>query len=112
MADAEGLDVLLTHLQAQQQQMAKGLTGLEQFSRVEGELPIDVSLELAVLTLAHFRYRGIPQWRVQQTYSFTCDGVFALTYVESWEQGTPIRFTPEETVVIARHLIQQEDDEW
>jgi hypothetical protein len=112
MAEAEGLDVLLNRLQEQQRRQARGLTGLEQFSRVEGELPIDISLELAVLTLAHFRYRNIPQWRIQQTYSFTCDGVFARTYVESWEQGLPIRFTPEEAIVIARHVSQQDDEEW
>lgn len=112
MAEAEGLEVLLSRLQEQQRRAARGLTGLEEFARVEGELPIEISLELAVLTLAHFRYRGIPQWRIQQTYSFTCDGVFARTYVESWEQGLPIRFTPEEAIVIARHVSQQEDDEW
>jgi len=112
MSEAEGLNSLLHRLQEQQYRVAKGLVGLEQFSRVEGELPIDISLELAVLTLAHFRYRGIPQWRIQQTYSFTCDGVFARTSVESWEQGLPIRFTPEEAIVIARHISQQDDEDW
>jgi hypothetical protein len=111
MGEANSLEALLNQLQEQQRREARGLTGLEDFSRIE-ELPFDSSLELAVLTLVHFRYRGIPQWRIQQTYSFTCDGVFLRTFVESWEPGLPIRFTPEEAIVIARHLSQQDCAEW
>jgi hypothetical protein len=112
MGEADSLEVLLNRLKEQQRREARGLNGLNDFSPVEGELPIDSSLELAVLTLVHFRYRGVPQWRIQQTYSFTCEGIFRRTYVESWEPGMPIRFTPEEAIVIARHLSQQDCAEW
>lgn len=112
MGEAESLEGLLSRLKEQQRREAKGLTGLDDFSLFQGELPIDTSLELAVLTLVHYRYRGIPQWRIQQTYSFTCDGIFQRTYVESWQFGMPIRFTPEEAIVIARHLSQQDYAEW
>lgn len=98
----------LQELQAWQQREAKGLTGLDDFTPVQGNLPIDPSLELAVMALVRSRYRGVAQWRVYQTYSFTCEGVFLKTYVESWEPGLPIRFTPEEAIVIARHLSKAE----
>lgn len=94
----------LQDLQEWQRREEKGLTGLEDFVPIQGDLPIDPSLELAVMALVRSRYRGVAQWRVHQTYSFTCEGVFLKTYVESWEPGIPIRFTPEETIVIARHL--------
>lgn len=110
MGEVNSLEALLHQLKEQRRREARGLTGLENFLPVQGELPLDTSLELAVLTLAHYRYRGIPQWRVQQTYSFTCDGIFLRTYVESWESGNPIRFTPEEAIVIARHVSQQDGD--
>jgi hypothetical protein len=112
MGEANSLEGLLNRLKEQQQLEARGLTGLDDFSPVHGELPLDSSLELAVLTFAHYRYRGIPQWRIQQTYSFTCNGIFLRTYVEAWEPGIPIRFTPEEAIVIARHLSQQDYAEW
>lgn len=112
MGEANSLEVLLKQIKEQQRREARGLTGLDGFSLVQGELPIDTSLELAVLTLVHYRYRDIPQWRIQQTYSFTCEGIFLRTYVESWEPGIPIRFTPEEAIVIARHLSQQDCAEW
>lgn len=95
----------LQELQEWQWREERGLTGLEDFSPIPtGELPLDPSLELAVMALVRSRYRGVAQWRVHQTYSFTCEGVFLKTYVESWEPGIPIRFTPEEAIVIARHL--------
>jgi hypothetical protein len=103
-------DVLrqLQELQQWQWRETKGLTGLEDFSPVQGDLPLDPSLELAVMALVRSRYRGVAQWRIHQTYSFTCEGVFLKTYVESWEPGIPIRFTPEEAIVIARHLSEDE----
>lgn len=94
----------LQELQTWQQREAKGLTGLDDFAPVQGDLPLDASLELAVMALVRSRYRGVAQWRVHQTHSFTCEGVFFKTYVESWGPGLPIRFTPEEAIVIARHL--------
>ncbi|GAB4366888.1 MAG: hypothetical protein Kow00121_04680 [Elainellaceae cyanobacterium] len=113
MSDAEVPENILQQLQELQdwqRREEKGLKGLEGFSPIQGELPIDPSLELAVMTLVQARYRGIAQWRVHQTYSFTCEGVFSKTYVESWEPGLPIRFTPEEAIVIARHLTQAEEE--
>lgn len=107
MGEANDLESLLHRLEEQQRQAAKGLTGLEDFAVFTGTLPLDPSLELAVLTLTNVQYRGIAQWRVHQTYSFTCQGIYLRTYVESWEPGIPIRFTPEEAIVIARHLNQQ-----
>jgi hypothetical protein len=103
-------DVLqqLQELQQWQWRETKGLTGLEDFSPVQGNLPLDPSLELAVMALVRSRYRGIAQWRIHQTYSFTCEGVFLKTYVESWEPGIPVRFTPEEAIVIARHLSEED----
>lgn len=113
MSEANSLEALLNRLKEQQRREARGLTGLDDFSLLpESELPFDSSLELAVLTLVHYRYRNIPQWRIQQTYSFTCEGIFLRTFVESWESGMPVRFTPEEAIVIARHLSQQDCAEW
>jgi hypothetical protein len=114
MGEANSLEGLLNRLKEQQRREARGLTGLDDFTRIatETELPFDSSLELAVLTLVHHRYRGVPQWRIQQTYSFTCDGIFQRTFVESWSCGMPIRFTPEEAILIARHLSQQDYAEW
>lgn len=112
MGEAESLEGLLSRLKEQQRREARGLTGLGGFSQFQGQVPIDLSLELAVLTLVHYRYRGIPQWRIQQTYSFTCEGVYLRTFVESWEPGVPVRFTPEEAIVIARHISQQDCEEW
>jgi hypothetical protein len=112
MSESDRSDDVLRQLQALQewqQREAKGLTGLEDFSPVDGELPIDPSLELAVMALVRSRYRGVAQWRIHQTYSFTCEGVFLKTYVESWEPGLPIRFTPEEAIVIARHLSDEDN---
>lgn len=106
------LTTLLDQFKEQQRREIRGLVGLEEFSPTQGKLPLDSSLELAVLTFVHYRYRNIPQWRIQQTYSFTCDGVFLRTHIESWGSETPIRFTPEEAIVIARHLSQQDLAEW
>jgi hypothetical protein len=114
MGEVNSLEILLNQFREQRRREALGLTGLESFSPVQGALPIDTSLELAVLTLAHYRYRGIPQWRVQQTYSFTCNGIFLRTYVEAWQPGLipamPVRFTPEEAILIARQVSQQDGD--
>lgn len=104
MSGSEKTEDILKQLQEWQQREEKGLTGLEDFSLVQGSLPIDPPLELAVMALVRSRYRGVAQWRIHQTYSFTCEGVFSRTYVESWEPGIPIRFTPEEAILIARHL--------
>lgn len=98
----------LQELQDWQKREEQGLNGLEDFVPLQGNLSIDPALELAVMALARSRYRGVAQWRVHQTYSFTCEGVFCKTCVESWEPGIPIRFTPEEAIVIARHLSQPE----
>lgn len=111
MSEADHSNQILRHLQelqAWQQQEEKGLRGLEGFIPVES-VPIDPSLELAVMALVKARYRGVSQWRVQQTYSFTCEGVYLKSYVESWEPGLPIRFTPDEAIIIARHLTQPEE---
>ncbi|NJO43483.1 MAG: hypothetical protein HC769_31315 [Cyanobacteria bacterium CRU_2_1] len=108
MNDSEKPEDILKQLQERQRCEEKGLTGLEDFSLLQGELPIDPSLELAVMSFVRSRYRGIAQWRIHQTYSFTCEGIFLRTYVESWEPGIPIRFTPDEAIVIARHLSQPE----
>jgi hypothetical protein len=107
MSDPERPEEMLNRLREQQRREANGLTGLDDFVPFQEALPIDPSLELAVMALVRARYRGIAQWRIYQTYSFTCEGVFLKTYVESWEPGIPIRFTPEEAIVIARHLSQQ-----
>jgi hypothetical protein len=111
MSDSDRTDILrqLQELQEWQQREEKGLTGLEDFSPVDGRLPIDPALELAVMALVRSRYRNVAQWRIHQTYSFTCEGVFARIYVESWEPGLPIRFTAEEAIVIARHLSDSEE---
>jgi hypothetical protein len=86
--------------------------GLAGFSLIEGELPIATALELAVLTFVHHRYRDVSQWRVQQIYSFTLAGIFQRTYVEAWGTAEPIRFTPEEAIMIAGQLSQQDCWDW
>ncbi len=103
---------LFDRITEQRQREAKGLTGLEGFERIQGELPIETTLELAVLTLVHHRYCGIPQWRIQKTYSFTLEGVFQRSWVEAWDANLSIRLTPEAAIDIARQLSQQDWEEW
>lgn len=113
MSNYDGsFDELFDRIRSFQQREAKGLIDLEGFEQVEGELPIEVTLELAVLTLVHYRYCGIPQWRVQKTYRFTLEGLFQRTWVEAGDANLSIQLTPEAAIGIARQLNQQDFEEW
>lgn len=105
-------DELFDRIRSLQQRETKGLVDLEGFERVKGDLPIEVTLELAVLTLVHYRYCGIPQWQVQKTYRFTLEGIFQRTWVEGTEADVSIRLTPEAAIGLARQLSQQDFEEW